>query len=383
MKIAIFSDSFLPGIGGTERATLGLATALSKDNNVLVCVPEYSTKCEDKFDFKVIRVPSLTLTKNDNLAFPNLSKKLKNGLNEFKPNIIHCQTVSPMTEYALNYGKKNNIPVLMTVHTKFKTAYERSIKSKAIVNFLIKKLVNRLQRAQNVCVVSCDMIPELKSYGYNGGATVVRNGSMYQKSLASDKKIKELKEKFNIKDENILLYVGYMTKYKNLEFTFNALKELKDKKEKFKMIFVGGGPDYNYFVGLAKKLELEDNVVFTGAITDDVVLSSIYKMADLFLFPSIFDNDPLVIVESAINEVPAITIEKTGASERIENGISGFVCENNLEKFTKTISDALKDKQKLQNMGKMASKLIPKTWEQTASEYLKIYEKMIANKNNE
>ncbi len=382
MKIAIFSDSFLPGIGGTERATLGLASALAKNNNeVVVCVPEYAQKAEDNYDFQVIRTPSLTLTKNDNLAFPKLSKKLKKTLNTLKPDIIHCQTVSPMTQYALDYGEKNGIPVLMTVHTKFKTAYERSIKFKPVVNSLLKKIVKRANRADKVCVVSNDMIDELKSYGYDGAAQVVRNGSMYQKSFASEEKIAELKQKYGIKDdEKILLYVGYMVKYKNLEFVFNSLNNIKEQNQKFKAIFVGGGMDYNYFVTLSKTLGLEENVIFTGPITNDVILSSLYKMADLFVFPSIFDNDPLVIVEAAVNGVPAITLEKTGASERIENGVSGFIVENDLEKFTQKILEALEDEQQLKIMGQNASKLIPKTWDQTAQEYLQIYKEMISNK---
>ena len=65
----------------------------------------------------------------------------------------------------------------MTVHTKFKTAWECSVQSKAIVRAMVKDLRKKLYKADKVCVVSHDMIAELNSYGYDGEATVIRNGA--------------------------------------------------------------------------------------------------------------------------------------------------------------------------------------------------------------
>ena len=166
MRIAIFTDSFLPGVGGTEKAVLGLANALSENNKVVVCAPYYSRKYKDDFGFQVLRANSIKITNNDYFAFPFTSHKFKKALNEFNPEIIHCQSVSPMARFAIHYAKKHNIPVVMTVHTKFKTAFERSIKSKVIVNALIKNLVKKLNKVKQVYTVSNDMIDELKSYGY-------------------------------------------------------------------------------------------------------------------------------------------------------------------------------------------------------------------------
>lgn len=69
----------------------------------------------------------------------------------------------------------------MTVHTKFKTAFERSIKSKVIVNALIKNLVKKLNKVKQVYTVSNDMIDELKSYGYRGVVKVIRNGATFSR----------------------------------------------------------------------------------------------------------------------------------------------------------------------------------------------------------
>ena len=214
MRIAIFTDSFLPGVGGTEKAVLGLATALAENNEVVVCAPYYSRKYKDDFRFQVLRANSIKITNNDYFAFPFTSCKFKKELKKFNPEIIHCQSVSPMAKYALSYAKKHNIPVVMTVHTKFKTAFERSIKSKVIVNALIKNLVKKLNKVKQVYTVSNDMIDELKSYGYCGEVKVIRNGATFSR-INNLEEVKKLAiQKYNLaNEENIFLYVGHIVKF--------------------------------------------------------------------------------------------------------------------------------------------------------------------------
>lgn len=187
-------------------------------------------------------------------------------------------------------------------------------------------------------------------------------------------------QKYNLaNEENIFLYVGHIVKFKNLEFTINALKIIKDRGINFKMLFVGHGFDDDYFKNLCKKLGLEENVIFTGQITDKDLLSSLYGAGELFLFPSIFDNDPLTIVEAALHHVPAITIKNTGSSERITNNVSGFVVENDVQKFADKIIEAISDKARLKQIGDEAEKTIPKDWSTTAQEYLNEYNNLITH----
>ena len=378
MKIAIFSDSYFPGIGGTEKATFGLAEALSQDNEVVVCCPSYHKKEESNSPFPVLRAKSIRLTSNDNFALPGLSSKFKKQLKEFAPDVIHCQSVSPMTAYALKYGKKNNVPVVMTVHTKFRTAFARSIKSKVIVNALVKNIAKKLNKADKVFTVSSDMIPELNSYGYNGQIDIIRNGATFERVKDLDKKKKLAIEKYHLEnEENIFVYVGHIVKFKNLEFTLDALKLVHEQNPNFKMLFVGRGFDDEYFKKYAEKLGLADNVIFTGEITDKELLGSLFAVGQLYLFPSIFDNDPLTVVEAALHKVPALTLKGTGSSERIEDGVSGFIIENDKVAYANKILELIDNKELAKMAGENAERLIPKEWSKTAKEYLAEYKKLL------
>jgi len=113
MKIAIFTDSFLPGVGGTENAVLGLATELSKEFEVAVFCPEYKINCNN-FPFKVVRCKSIKISGNETFPLPRLSRKFKKQLKEFAPDIIHCQSISGVANAGLRYALKNKKPVLFT-----------------------------------------------------------------------------------------------------------------------------------------------------------------------------------------------------------------------------------------------------------------------------
>ena len=379
MNIAIFTDSFFPGIGGTEKAVFGLADALKKANhNVLVACPKYKIKENRNYDFFVLRAKSLKLTQNDYYAFPSLTKDFKKALQDFSPDIIHCQSVSPMASFAIKYAKKHNIPVIFTVHTKFRTAFSRSIKSKLIVNMLIKNITSKLNKAQKVFTVSNDMKQELLSYGYKKDVTVIRNGCTFDKSLINVKNKHLAQKTYNLKQKTyVLLYVGHIVKFKNLQFLLDAIKILTTKMKNFRLLMVGKGLDDEYFKKYVQDNDLTSFVTFTGEITDNNMLSSIYKNADLYLFPSIFDNDSLTIVESAFHKIPSLVIENTGSSERITNNVSGFLSKNDVAEYANNIKKILKDKKLLTDVGKNAKKMIPMEWSDTASMYQKEYEKLL------
>ncbi len=379
MKIALFTDSFIPGVGGTEKAVLGLADALKEQGEeVIVCCPKLKPYDDSVFNFPVLRTKSIRISSNDACAFPALSHKFKKQLKDFAPDIIHCQSISPMMKYALRYAKKHGIPLVTTVHTKFKTAWERSIHSKAIVNLLVKDLRKKLIKSDKVFTVSKDMVKELNSYGYKGDITVIRNGAMFDKITNLDELKQIAVQKYNLENVNhILLFVGHLVKFKNLQFTFDVLKLVKQQIPDFKILLVGHGLDDDYFKKYACEQGLKENAVFTGQITDKKLLSSLYSVGELFVFPSLFDNDPLTVVEAAVHHTPSITIKDTGSSERIDDNVSGFIEENDVSAFADRIVYLLKNKQLLKQAGDNAADMIPKEWSKTANEYLNEYRSVL------
>lgn len=370
MKIAIFTDSFCPGIGGTEGAVLRYATELAKNDSVMVLAPSYNEPVDDGgFSFKVLRAKSLQVTKNDYWALPSFTGSLKRGLEEFSPDVIHCQTLGMMAGYANKYAKKHGVPLVYTVHTKFRYCYKQALKLDFLSEMLLKHVMRRVKKGDVICSVSDSMKDELKSYGIKKPVTIIRNGcESFDKPCEYERS----------DDRFTLLYVGRIIDYKNLKFSFDLLKELKKIRSDFAFVLAGSGPHEKMFKKYAEKQGLSDNVKFIGAIRDKQKLHSVYAGADLVLFPSVFDNDSLILIESACAGTPALVMRGTGSAERITDGVNGFVADGNEKAFADYINLLMNDRKKLDYAGQNAHGIL-NSWRETVDEYRKIYNDLLNN----
>ena len=372
VKIALFTDSFLPGIGGTVNVVLKLATELSKEHSVMVLVPSYHRPYEENLDlpFKVVRAKSLGASKNEYWAMPGITRKVKRALDEFKPDILHSHTIGMMAGYANKYAKKHGIPVICTVHTKFKYCYDEALKLPVLVKILLKFVMRRPNRADRVTSVSYSMIEELKRYGLKKPLTIIRNGNYPKEHIPTEK---------TPNDKFTLLYVGMIIKYKNLDFSLRALKELKKTHPDFVFYMIGRGAHEKKFKKYVKKLGLENNVVMTGAITDKQKLNEYYKKADLFLFTSVFDNDGLVLIEAAENDTPALVLEGTGSAERFVDGKTGFFAKPNERAVAEKIAYLMENPKELKDVGGRAYAICI-SWDDIVNEYVELYKEEIDKK---
>ncbi len=372
MKIALFTDSFLPGIGGTENVVLKLAQEYSHEHEVVVFAPRYKKPFEQVVDlpFRVVRAPSIQTSKNDFWAWPQFSKKIKRELDELKPDVIHAHTLGMMAGYANKYGKKHDIPVICTAHTKYAYCYKDVAKFNFIVKILLKHVIKRAQNADRVTSVSYSMIPELASYGLKKDVTVIKNG-VEKYNIGN---IKKRKRKFFS-----IIYVGTIIDYKNIGFSIDVMNELKKIRTDFTFRLIGRGPHEKRFVRKVRRMGLARHVFLTGALTNRDILFETMASADLCLFTSIFDNDSLVLLECASVGVPVMVLKDTGSSERIADNKTGFVVENDAKKVAERISELMDKRDYVAEIGKHGEELL-QPWEQSIEQYLDLYREEISKK---
>ena len=95
----------------------------------------------------------------------------------------------------------------------------------------------------------------------------------------------DLRKKLGIKKE-FILSVGRLAEKKGIAYLIMAMKEVAKKFPEAKLIIVGDGPERKNLEELAKKLNLNENITFTGRI-ENKHLPGFYATADLFVGPSI------------------------------------------------------------------------------------------------
>ncbi len=133
------------------------------------------------------------------------------------------------------------------------------------------------------------------------------------------------------------LFVGRISKEKELPFLEDIWKEARTKLDNIELCFVGNGP---YLTELKKNFDGCPEVSFTGGLHGQD-LSTMYAEADFFIFPSGTDTFGNVVVESLASGTPALVTNSGGPKMIIKNQITGWIVDwKNKEEWINAISKA-------------------------------------------
>jgi glycosyltransferase involved in cell wall biosynthesis len=148
------------------------------------------------------------------------------------------------------------------------------------------------------------------------------------------------------------------------------------------MIFIGSGPFEDYMKKKINKNGLQDFTVFTGRIMDRTELSAHYKLANLFLLPSLYDSSSLVQIEAASQNTPTLFIEKAVTASTVKDGINGYISQNSSQKYAEKIVDIFKNENEYKNISRNAYRELYITWEQIVDKLKEIYSNVIETHNS-
>jgi len=122
------------------------------------------------------------------------------------------------------------------------------------------------------------------------------------------------------RDEKIILFLGRITMQKGPEYFLRAAKKVLDVIDNVKFVMVGSGDLMEHTVSLAAQLGIGHRVLFTGFLRGDEV-SQIYKMADLYVMPSVSEPFGIAPLEALNHDVPVIISKQSGVSEVLTHAL--------------------------------------------------------------
>ncbi|GHV02812.1 glycosyl transferase [Clostridia bacterium] len=379
IKICESLDTFYPNFDGPIQVVSNYAKELNKISECQVIVPSSGDKSyKDVQPYEVFRVRSIRAFLGYRLAQPATDKKLKRYLREQKFDIIHLHSPFSMAKFLIRYGKKHNVPVILTLHTKFDQDIARVTKFKPFQKIAMRSIMKRFEQADFVWTVNNATVQTLRDYGYKGEVGVVRNGTdmKYPEKAAELRADVLAKHGLDPQKELILIFIGRIVMYKNLGLICDALKIAKEKGLRFKMLVVGFGSDEEQFLEKAKACGLSGEFIFAGKVLDREALSGYYLAADLFLFPSTFDTASLVPIEAAAHKVPTLLVTGSSTAEGTEDGVNAFWAAENAAAYAAKIMDIAADRGKLKAVGEAAYREIYRSWSMAAEEIYQKYDKI-------
>ena len=379
-NVGLFCEVFPPVMDGVSVCMENYAYWLQKKvGGVAVVTPHVPKADYSVHDYKVFDYMSIPVPKRH----PYMT-----GIAEFDPTylakiattrfkIVHAHTPFSAGMAALRISRAQKIPLVATFHSKYRDDFVK-ILPKMVSDMLVDSVVVFFERADLVWVPQESVIDVIREYGYKGHVEVMDNGS----DLVADypeKYFVEARQRLGIAPEEfVLLFVGQHVWQKNPQLTIEALSRLEDVP--FKMFFVGNGYAAEEMKAMVSEKGLDGKVTFVGTITDRAKIVDYYAASDLFVFPSLYDNAPLVVREAAALHTPSVMAIGSTAATILKDGENGFLVENDPDKLAQLLRELIHDPERVHRVGVQASKTIVRSWEDCVEEVIDRYNSLLRSR---
>jgi len=394
-------------IDGVATAVRNYAEVITSTEgmNAIVGTPRYPKVDYDCYSYPVVPYLSFNISRlveGYRMGIPFQSKALSR-LVGFKPDIIHthCPIMSTAMGRVLRY--ETDAPIVFTYHTKFDEDIAKAVKKERFRKAVAKVLLNNIAACDEVWTVSHGAGENLKAFGYEGNYRVVENGVDFPKGGVSEEEAQAVTKGLDVPpDMPVFLFVGRIMKYKGLPLIIDALKILSKKGYDFRMVFIGGGVDQKEIKKQAlqegicvESLEedgsvsseggtqgLPGKIIFTGPIRDRQVLRAWNTRAHLFLFPSTYDTNGIVVREAAACGLASVLIEGSCAAEDVTDGRNGYLIRETPEAMAGVLETVCRNPAHARLVGETAMRELYISWDESVKTALGYYEELIEKKKS-
>lgn len=345
-------------LNGISRYTYELIKGISKNDNVQYSllindISKAKIIFKDIPNLKYIKVKSKFLSLGEIIELPLVLNKYKDKAIFHSPSFSISPFISTnmiMTIHDLNHLE---FPQFYTPFHKY--YYEFIVKPSAIKcskiltvsNFSKKKIVEWLK---------CDPDKVQVTYnGINSTFTPIDDSNMFQ----------AVRKKYSL-PEKFVLYIGNLKEHKNVVTLIKSMKYVK----KIKLIL--NGKETQELKDLIEKLDIWDRVSFIGYV-DDEDIKYLYNMAEIFVFPSLYEGFGLPPLEAMACGCPTIISDAECLRELITDDDFTFE-KKDYKQLAEKINELLEDE-------KLRKKFIDKgvqfasnyTWSNCINKTLEIY----------
>ncbi len=380
MKLAFFTDSYLPNTDGVVTYIVNYRRIFEKmGHEVYVFAPGTKKQKEENKDLHVHYFNSTSFKPYPDYRialFPFVSAT--NMIKEIKPDIVHSHGISTTGIAAFQSARKINAPVIASFHTIVSEATHYLTKRGNLQNLfesiMWKYMKWYYSNFDKVITPSNFSRAILEKHD-------IKNVIVFPAGLDLDIFHPEVEYEFVNKKYGItgplVLYVGRLVIEKNLALLIDAAQNVVNKIPNVKFVIGGKGPAMQYYNDLVKSSGLSENFIFTGFVPNEE-LSALYRSADVFAFPSVFDTQGLVVLEAMATGTPAVVPKDSASAECITDGENGY-CFSDSRDFSEKIIFAIENKANLSKNAITEAKKYD--LRMCAKDMLEFYETLLKNRS--
>lgn len=338
MKIAFFSDTYLPEINSVSISLQTLAEELSNRGHdiTIFTTGKINNPLESPFEMpstiKIYRATGIFSHSFKRNSAEVIHRDFREII-DIKPDIIHIHTPFTIGRQGKHASELLRIPLIGSHHTFYANYRQYFIKSDS---WFSRRLVRNYtawfyNHCKLVITPSKAIGEDLIKYGFEGTLSIVPNPINIKKLVPSAPK-EILKKNYGLSVGQTgqtdlpnfsLVYFGRLTYEKRLNELFKVFALLSQKYPQIKLSIIGDGPEKTNLEKYAKLLKIRDKIIFFGFLRDQNLIDAV-AANDIFISASDTENQPLPIFEAMALGLPQI-VAKSPIDEYVENDVTGFI----------------------------------------------------------
>lgn len=374
MRVALFTDTFLPKVDGITTVICLLLDHLAQRGVESIIFAPRTGQIDHYNQTRVVTAPGLPFPYYPDLTMALPTRHTFRELKAFKPQVIHFvhPTIFGLAAYVV--VKQMDIPTLVSYHLDYgRVARHYQVGPfnagfiEPIANFLTRQIMNH---ADYNLAPSRLIQQRVREIGVTAEVGLWRRGVDVDKfhPRYADAAMREQLADGHA-DDVLLLYVGRLSAEKQLHHLRAVLEQVPGTR----LALVGDGPARAeleaYFAGTRTK--------FMGYIQGEA-LSQVYASADVFVFPSALESFGLVVIEAMAAGLPVVASRVGGVMDVIDEGRSGYTFDpGDVTALVEAVRRITRDRACIEDMGQTARAFAEtQTWPAMMDEVIEHYARL-------
>lgn len=346
LRILMITDVYFPRVNGVSTSINTFRQVLSTHGvETTLIAPAYPH--QERSDDATIRITSRRVPLDPEDRFMNYREILPHftELTRRRFDLIHIQTPFVAHYAGTRLARALGIPTVESYHTFFEEYLFHYIRFMPRAG--LRWVARHFSRAQcnsvnGVVVPSYAMLEVLREYGIVTRAAVIPTGIDLTQFQRGDGEA--FRRAHGIApDQPVLLYVGRVVFEKNIEFLIRVLVEVKQRLPNVCFVVAGEGPAREPLRQLAKRLGLENHILFVGYMDRNGALQDCYRAANAFIFASRTETQGLVLLEAMAAGVPIVSTAVMGTKEVLSDGEGCLIAKEFIADFSDKVWSVLTD----------------------------------------
>ena len=376
MLIGQFCETYPPFLDGVGRVMLAYCETLTEMGHRSLYIAPRNPHFTYEYPGEALLYTGVPIHKQVyRFGLPWVSRSFWRAAKRMPFDVVHIHAPFLAGLAAQKMAQKRGVPVIGSFHSKYYDDFYRATNSRLVAKFCMAVVMRFFKGCDEVWAVNHRTADVLRGYGFRGEITIMPNGT--NPLAVSDEEREAAFRLFPLREGvPILIFAGQLDLKKNINSVLQSCALLRDRGMDFQLILAGGGANADELKQLAGRLGMMDRVTFTGFIAHRPTLLALLERADLMVFPSLYDNAPMVVREAAALGTPSLLVEDSCSAEGIVHNENGFLCQNTAENIADAIFNALP---LCQSVGEQAKITIPIPWDQIVEKAMARYENLIAH----